>query len=46
MKSAIDCEKLLENSEDGILEVIVKYNGAGIMDDDQQKLFKLFGYLD
>lgn len=33
-------------TEEGFLEVEVSDNGCGISDEDQQKLFKLFGFLE
>ena len=42
----VNCEKLLNNQENGLLEVIVMDNGVGIKIEDQKRLFKLFGFLE
>jgi signal transduction histidine kinase len=39
-------ELLLDQAQHGMIEVAVIDNGIGIKDEDQGKLFKLFGFLD
>ena len=41
-----DFRDLVENSPNGMIEVIVQDSGVGIKEEDQNKLFRLFGFLD
>lgn len=37
---------IVEKANHGVLEIIVEDSGIGIKEKDQQKLFKLFGFLE
>jgi signal transduction histidine kinase len=41
-----DFRDLAKNSLNGMIEIIVQDSGVGIKEEDQSKLFKLFGFLD
>jgi len=41
-----DYAQLLKNAKHGMLEISVQDNGTGIKENDLDKLFKLFGFLD
>ena len=36
----------MKSAQNGLIEVIVKDNGVGIKIEDQNKIFKLFGFLE
>lgn len=38
--------QLLESAHNGMIEIIVQDSGIGIKEEDQEKLFNLFGFLD
>ena len=37
---------IVENAKHGVVEIIVQDSGIGIKQNDQNKLFKLFGFLE
>ncbi len=51
-KSDLSCPEqqvfvdIVENSNQGAVEIIVEDSGIGIKESDQTKLFKLFGFLE
>ena len=46
VKNELKFEKLLEKSKNGMIEITVTDTGIGIKDEDLNKLFNLFGFLD
>ena len=37
---------IVENAKHGVVEIIVEDSGVGIKENDQNKLFKMFGFLE
>lgn len=45
-KITINCELIKETTPHGVVEITVTDTGCGIRTEDQNKLFKMFGFLD
>jgi len=37
---------IVENANHGVVEIVVEDSGIGIKENDQNKLFKMFGFLE